>query len=75
YQVSRKTILAKSFVFGDAQPALEQQLQQLAQLFQKIDQINNDKDFKYIKNPTYQSKIATDIVNGLNAYFKAGHHQ
>ena len=37
--------------------------------------INNDKDFKYIKNPTYQSKIATDIVNGLNAYFKAGHHQ
>ena len=24
YQVSRKTILAKSFVFGDAQPALEQ---------------------------------------------------
>ncbi|KMO58339.1 hypothetical protein PZ02_14435 [Lacticaseibacillus rhamnosus] len=35
YQVSRKTILAKSFVFGDAQPALEQQLQQLAQLFQK----------------------------------------
>ncbi|EPD05340.1 N-acetylmuramoyl-L-alanine amidase, partial [Lacticaseibacillus paracasei subsp. paracasei Lpp70] len=23
----------------------------------------------------YQSKIATDIVNGLNAYFKAGNHQ
>ncbi|QVI35971.1 N-acetylmuramoyl-L-alanine amidase [Lacticaseibacillus chiayiensis] len=37
--------------------------------------INNDKDFKYIKDPTYQSKIATDIVNGLNAYFKAGNHQ
>ncbi|KMO54079.1 septation ring formation regulator EzrA, partial [Lacticaseibacillus rhamnosus] len=49
YQVSRKTILAKSFVFGDAQPALEQQLQQLAQLFQKIDQINNDGDHQAAK--------------------------
>ncbi len=49
YQVSRKTILAKSFVFGDAQPALEQRLQQLAQLFQKIDQINNDGDHQTAK--------------------------
>ena len=37
--------------------------------------INNDKDFRQIKDPSYQSKIATDIVNGLNAYFKAGNHQ
>ncbi|KMO51432.1 septation ring formation regulator EzrA, partial [Lacticaseibacillus rhamnosus] len=37
------------FVFGDAQPALEQQLQQLAQLFQKIDQINNDGDHQAAK--------------------------
>ncbi len=54
YQVSRKTILAKSFVFGDAQPALEQQLQQLAQLFQKIDQINNDGDHQAAKSEIKQ---------------------
>lgn len=54
YQVSRKTILAKSFVFGDAQPALEQQLQQLAELFQKIDQINNDGDHQAAKSEIKQ---------------------
>ncbi|GEL37268.1 septation ring formation regulator EzrA [Lacticaseibacillus paracasei subsp. tolerans DSM 20258] len=54
YQVSRKTIFAKSFVFGDAQPALEQQLQQLAELFQKIDQINNDGDHQAAKSEIKQ---------------------
>ncbi|MBG1272819.1 septation ring formation regulator EzrA [Lactobacillus paracasei subsp. paracasei] len=54
YQVSRKTILAKSFVFVDAQPALEQQLQQLAELFQKIDQINNDGDHQAAKSEIKQ---------------------
>lgn len=54
HQVSRKTILAKSFVFGDAQPALEQQLQQLAELFQKIDQINNDGDHQAAKSEIKQ---------------------
>ncbi|UVH22694.1 septation ring formation regulator EzrA [Lacticaseibacillus paracasei] len=54
YQVSRKTILAKSFVFGDAQPALDQQLQQLAELFQKIDQINNDGDHQAAKSEIKQ---------------------
>ena len=54
YQVSRKTSLAKCFVFGDAQPALEQQLQQLAELFQKIDQINNDGDHQAAKSEIKQ---------------------
>ncbi|MBS0990512.1 septation ring formation regulator EzrA [Lacticaseibacillus paracasei] len=67
YQVSRKTILAKSFVFGDAQPALEQQLQQLAELFQKIDQINNDGDHQAAKS---EIKQLSDEMAGLRRQVK-----
>ena len=32
--------------------------------------INTTKDFKQIQNPTYQQKLASDIVRGLANYFK-----
>jgi N-acetylmuramoyl-L-alanine amidase len=32
--------------------------------------INTKKDFKQIKDPAYQKKLATDVVNGIANYFK-----
>ncbi|MCP9367992.1 N-acetylmuramoyl-L-alanine amidase [Lentilactobacillus kefiri] len=32
--------------------------------------INTSKDFKQIKSPAYQKKLATDVVNGIANYFK-----
>ena len=32
--------------------------------------INTDQDFKLITSSTYRTKVAKDIVNGLDKYFK-----
>nr|WP_125703587.1 N-acetylmuramoyl-L-alanine amidase [Lacticaseibacillus daqingensis] len=37
--------------------------------------INSDKDFKLISSAAYQQQMATAVVQGLQAYFKAGNHQ
>lgn len=37
--------------------------------------INSDKDYKRISSSAYQDRVATDIVQSLTAYFKAGNHQ
>lgn len=37
--------------------------------------INDDKDFAQIKSQNYQQQVASDVVQGLTAYFKAGNHQ
>ena len=37
--------------------------------------INSDKDFAHISSSAYQQQVASDVVKGLTAYFKAGNHQ
>lgn len=37
--------------------------------------INTDKDFRHIESGSYQQQVASDVVKGLTAYFKAGNHQ
>lgn len=37
--------------------------------------INSDKDFAHISSAAYQQQVASDVVKGLTAYFKAGNHQ
>ncbi|WP_127848134.1 N-acetylmuramoyl-L-alanine amidase [Lacticaseibacillus hulanensis] len=37
--------------------------------------MNSDSDFKKFSKPSYRSRAALDIVNGLNKYFAAGYHR
>lgn len=37
--------------------------------------INSDADFKRFSTNQYRTKVAVDVVNGLNKYFAAGNHR
>ncbi|WP_179395499.1 N-acetylmuramoyl-L-alanine amidase [Lacticaseibacillus absianus] len=63
---NRKTAFANYQVLRDnKQPAI----------LMEMGYINSDQDFTYISSPSYQQQVANAVVQGLQAYFKAGNHQ
>ncbi|WP_461227043.1 septation ring formation regulator EzrA [Lacticaseibacillus suihuaensis] len=62
YQAARKTILAKSFAYGDALPALESALQAIAAQLSEINQTNSDGDHDLAKKQLGKLKLSVASV-------------
>ncbi|WP_225047109.1 septation ring formation regulator EzrA [Lacticaseibacillus kribbianus] len=62
YLAARKTILAKSFAYGDALPALESALQAIAAQLSEINQTNSDGDHDLAKKQLSKLKLSVATV-------------